>query len=121
MAVLRHIKIEKGQGSMKRFTVVFLCIVGLLISLSTGAFAHSGRTDASGGHRDNKNASGLGYYHYHCGGYPPHLHVQGYCPYRDTFPSKVSLSASKSTLCIGETSSVNASVSPSNSCSTSVT
>lgn len=106
---------------MKRFTVVFLCIVGLLLSLSTGAFAHSGRTDASGGHRDNKNASGLGYYHYHCGGYPPHLHVQGYCPYRDTFPSKVSLSASKSTLGIGETSSVNASVSPSNSCSTSVT
>lgn len=31
------------------------------------------------------------------------------------------MSASKSTLCIGETSSVNASVSPSNSCSTSVT
>lgn len=106
---------------MKRFTVIFLCIVGLLLSLSTGAFAHSGRTDASGGHRDNKNVSGLGYYHYHCGGYPPHLHVQGYCPYRDTFPSKVSVSASKSTLGIGETGSVNASVSPSNSCSTSVT
>ena len=34
------------------------------------AQAHSGRTDASGGHRDNKNASGLGSYHYHCGGHP---------------------------------------------------
>lgn len=43
--------------------------------------AHSGRTDSSGGHRDNRNASGLGYYHYHCGGYPPHLHPGGVCPY----------------------------------------
>jgi len=45
------------------------------------AFAHSGRTDGSGGHRDNKNKSGLGSYHYHCGGYPPHLHNNGVCPY----------------------------------------
>ncbi len=43
--------------------------------------AHSGRTDSSGGHRDNKNKSGLGYYHYHCGGNPPHLHENGVCPY----------------------------------------
>lgn len=26
--------------------------------------AHSGRTDSSGGHKDNKNKSGLGSYHY---------------------------------------------------------
>lgn len=45
------------------------------------AEAHSGRTDANGGHRDNKNASGLGSYHYHCGGYPAHLHPNGVCPY----------------------------------------
>ncbi|WP_418466204.1 YHYH domain-containing protein [Enterocloster bolteae] len=45
------------------------------------AQAHSGRTDASGGHRDNKNASGLGSYHYHCGGHPAHLHPNGVCPY----------------------------------------
>lgn len=43
--------------------------------------AHSGRTDARGGHKDNKNASGLGSYHYHCGGYPAHLHPNGVCPY----------------------------------------
>lgn len=43
--------------------------------------AHSGRTDSSGGHKDNKNKSGLGYYHYHCGGNPPHLHKNGVCPY----------------------------------------
>ena len=45
------------------------------------AEAHSGRTDSSGGHRDNKNKSGLGSYHYHCGGYPAHLHPDGVCPY----------------------------------------
>lgn len=45
------------------------------------AEAHSGRTDSSGGHKDNKNKSGLGSYHYHCGGYPAHLHTDGVCPY----------------------------------------
>lgn len=45
------------------------------------AEAHGGRTDSHGGHRDNKNASGLGSYHYHCGGYPAHLHTNGACPY----------------------------------------
>ena len=45
------------------------------------AEAHSGRTDSNGGHRDNKNASGLGSYHYHCGGHPAHLHTNGVCPY----------------------------------------
>ena len=45
------------------------------------AEAHSGRTDAYGGHRDNKNVSGLGSYHYHCGGHPAHLHTNGVCPY----------------------------------------
>lgn len=43
--------------------------------------AHSGRTDSSGGHHDNKNVSGLGSYHYHCGGHPAHLHSGGVCPY----------------------------------------
>ena len=43
--------------------------------------AHPGRTDANGGHRDNKNKSGLGSYHYHCGGNPAHLHEGGICPY----------------------------------------
>ena len=51
------------------------------------SFAHSGRTDASGGHRDNKNVSGLGYYHYHCGGNPPHLHSNGICPYKTSTSS----------------------------------
>lgn len=44
-------------------------------------FAHSGRTDSDGGHRDNKNKRGLGNYYYHCGGHPAHLHTNGVCPY----------------------------------------
>lgn len=53
----------------------------LVLSIEFMAFAHSGRTDKNGGHRDNQNKSGLGYYHYHCGGHPPHLHPFDECPY----------------------------------------
>lgn len=61
-------------------------ITGILICILSGAmcnitFAHSGRTDSKGGHKDKNNASGLGSYHYHCGGYPAHLHTNGVCPY----------------------------------------
>ena len=52
----------------------------LFITLSLISYSHSGRTDASGGHKDNKNRSGLGYYHYHHG-YSAHLHPNGVCPY----------------------------------------
>lgn len=63
----------------KRCTCILLA---LLLSLATvSGFAHSGRTDSAGGHRDNKNKSGLGSYHYHCGGHPAHLHTNGVCPY----------------------------------------
>lgn len=66
---------------VKKILILAMSIF-FIISLQMLTFAHSGRTDASGGHRDNKNKSGLGYYHYHCGGYPPHLHNGGVCPYR---------------------------------------
>lgn len=56
-----------------------LCLA--LALLPAAAFAHSGRTDARGGHKDNKNKSGLGPYHFHCGGFPAHLHPNGVCPY----------------------------------------
>lgn len=48
--------------------------------------AHSGRTDAGGGHHDYKNVSGLGSYHYHHG-YPAHLHENGICPYDNPQPA----------------------------------
>ena len=64
---------------MKKRVVGIALIVALLF---TGvAYGHSGNTDSNGGHRDNKNVSGLGHYHYHCGGHPPHLHPNGVCPY----------------------------------------
>lgn len=55
-------------------------LIAFCLCVSGAALAHSGRTDASGGHRDNKNASGLGSYHYHHG-YEAHLHPNGVCPY----------------------------------------
>lgn len=74
---------------------LFLCVLALLIPIT--ASAHSGRTDSSGGHRDNKNKSGLGYYHYHCGGNPPHLHTNGICPYKGGGTSSASSGTKKTT------------------------
>ena len=59
-----------------RLTPGFIGISGNLV---IEAAAHPGRTDANGGHRDNKNKSGLGSYHYHCGSHPAHLHPNGVC------------------------------------------
>ena len=98
------------KGMLKRITVS-LCVLLLVVSSVITAFAHSGRTDSSGGHNDNRNASGLGGYHYHCGGAPAHLHQYWYCPYVDVFPSSVSLKPEKTTLGMGEKVSIAASVS----------
>ena len=112
----------------KRMLFMSLCML-VVILINTMAFAHSGRTDSSGGHRDNKNKSGLGYYHYHCGGHPPHLHNGGVCPYKSgttTTPQKtystpepvyatsVNVSNMPSTINIGESIKLTASVYPSN-------
>ena len=76
----------------KRICSIILSII--LLSTVPGA-AHSGRTDSSGGHKDNKNKSGLGYYHYHCGGNPPHLHKNGSCPYSGESSSYQTTTAQK--------------------------
>ncbi len=73
------------------FSIFTICI--LLITMSMSAFAHGGKTDGSGGHKDNKNKSGLGGYHYHCGGYPAHLHTNGVCPYKSGGSSSSSSSS----------------------------
>ena len=62
-------------------TISILLTVLTIISIGVNSYAHSGKTDSSGGHKDNNNKSGLGSYHYHCGGYPAHLHTNGVCPY----------------------------------------
>lgn len=76
----------------------------ILLNVNTISYAHSGRTDSSGGHHDYRNTSGLGPYHYHCGGYPAHLHNNGYCPYT-TPRSSISVSNLPSRMNAGETKS----------------
>ena len=73
-------------------------------------FAHSGRTDANGGHKDNKNKSGLGSYHYHCGGNPPHLHENGICKYKSTSSNSTSNKNNSTTTSIKSTQNTNSSV-----------
>lgn len=58
---------------MKRFQWL---IPLLAILLCTVSYAHSGRTDANGGHYNRST----GEYHYHHG-YPEHQHINGTCPY----------------------------------------
>jgi len=104
-------------NSKKVLTII--TILFLIITIAGSSFAHSGRTDSSGGHRDNQNKSGLGYYHYHCGGNPPHLHENGGCPYSasQTSYSTSSLSNSRSSVSSSSesSSSQNSSTSSSNS------
>lgn len=80
---------------MKKINIKHLGIVLLTIMMIPATlFAHGGRTDSSGGHKDNKNKSGLGSYHYHCGGYPAHLHSNGVCPYSSSSSNTSSNSSS---------------------------
>lgn len=85
-------KYKNNKALLITAILLFVCIASILT-----AFAHSGRTDSSGGHRDNNNVSGLGSYHYHCGGHPPHLHTNGRCPYK-SYSSSNSTSSSNKTV-----------------------
>lgn len=85
------------KRKFKILKLVILAIV-ILLSFQITMLAHSGRTDANGGHNNNKNKSGLGSYHYHCGGYPAHLHTNGVCLYKSSSSTTSSNSnTSKST------------------------
>ena len=79
---------------MKKFALSCLALF-LAVSMLPMALAHSGRTDSNGGHKDNKNVSGLGSYHYHHG-YGPHLHPGGVCPY-DSKPASTPSSTPSTT------------------------
>ena len=81
---------RKNKLKILSILLIFLNV----IVIGVNSYSHSGRTDSSGGHRDNKNKSGLGNYHYHCGGNPPHLHTNGVCPYSSSFSSSKSSSSS---------------------------
>lgn len=80
----------------KKKIISNLLIILSIISICVNVYAHSGRTDSNGGHKDNKNKSGLGSYHYHCGGHPAHLHTNGVCPYASSSSSSKSGTSSSS-------------------------
>lgn len=120
--------IKKAMGT------IFLSLLFVMIIFSNqegNSFvseAHSGRTDSNGGHKDNKNKSGLGYYHYHCGGNPPHLHSGGYCPYNSSSSNessnssipkkkvdKITVHSYSSSMIVGENQSINFDVESSSS------
>ena len=95
--------IFKGDIYEKKIITILLIILSIIL-IGVNAYAHSGRTDSSGGHRDNKIKSGLGSYHYHCGGHPAHLHTNGVCPY-DASSSSIENSASSSSASSTKTTS----------------
>ena len=72
---------QKEEYDMKHTKRLLALLTIFTLLFSSVAYGHSGRTDSAGGHRDNRNVSGLGYYHYHCGGNPPHLHTGGSVSY----------------------------------------
>ena len=112
---------------MKKRILILATTLMMIITLPFSAFAHGGRTDASGGHKDNKNKSGLGGYHYHCGGYPAHLHTGGVCPYtgggssssysstpKTVYATSITAKNVPSKINAGDTATLEASVYPSN-------
>lgn len=60
---------------MKRIKIIVLLFL-IILFMSSLLYAHSGRTDSSGGHYNRST----GEYHYHHG-YPAHQHSNGICPY----------------------------------------
>lgn len=89
---------------LKRALVVVAVLLSIAVAMPANSAysvltveAHSGRTDSSGGHKDNKNKSGLGSYHYHCGGHPAHLHKNGVCPYASSSSTASSSTTTKTT------------------------
>lgn len=75
------------KKNKEKIVSTLMAAIGI-ITISLNSYAHSGRTDANGGHKDNNNKSGLGSYHYHCGGNPAHLHPNGVCKYSSSSTPK---------------------------------
>ena len=79
---------------MRKNKSLLVTLLFIILACIFTVFAHSGRTDSSGSHRDNENQSGLGSYHYHCDGHPAHLHTNGVCPYKSSGSSSSSSASS---------------------------
>lgn len=84
---------------MKKMLAILFCFTFVI----TCASAHSGRTDANGGHWNRST----GEYHYHHG-YEAHLHPDGICPYdyNDLTGSTSGLSSASSSSASANTVSV---------------
>lgn len=65
---------------MKKAVILIIWFAFYIFAGIMPVYAHPGKTDAEGGHKDKKNISGLGAYHYHHG-QSAHLHHDGKCPY----------------------------------------
>ena len=81
---------------MRKGKITSLLLAATITLTPVSSLAHGGKTDSSGGHKDNKNKSGLGSYHYHCGGSDAHLHNNGSCPYSSSSSSTKKASTSNS-------------------------
>lgn len=110
----------KRKNVSKKVAAIAVIIIALL-SMPIVNLAHSGRTDSSGGHKDNKNKSGLGPYHYHCGGHPAHLHDGGVCPYASSATPASTQAAPKSTTTTQPTTSSKTTTSSSSATKTTST
>lgn len=94
----------------KKKIISIILIILSVIFIGANTYAHSGRTDSNGGHKDNKNKSGLGSYHYHCGGHPAHLHTNGVCPYSSSTSSNKGSQKKSTTTTKTQTNTVPANV-----------
>jgi hypothetical protein len=92
----------------QKLAAIVLSLAIILAGAST-AYAHSGGTDASGGHADNQNVSGLGSYHYHHGE-GPHLHPDGICPLVSAANAEPATAATVATIPAATTPAVTAAV-----------
>ena len=73
---------------MKPKRIAAMLLFVFILSICVSVSAHPGGIDKSGGHKDKKNVSGLGSYHYHCDGRAAHLHgPSGLCPYSKAYES----------------------------------
>lgn len=122
---------------MKKLRKIVIAFSLLILCTSAELFAHSGRTDSYGGHRDNQNKSGLGSYHYHCGGHPAHLHNNGVCPYstssvtktestvkeepKEVLPESIKINQENIEIYVGDSKTLTAIIYPDNVFNTTVT
>lgn len=74
--VIKIKKMTKPKHKPYKFLTVIILSLCLIHLLPVISYAHSGRTDANGGHYNRST----GEYHYHHG-YPAHQHTNGVCPY----------------------------------------